>query len=109
MATRQDEHNGDLHLTLVMLAYHISVKESTGCTTFELVSGREARLLVDVMYGLPSQTPPTEVNCMILSDVVQPVRVHQPLHLLPITAIIRYRRCKRVTDEPVSTNNGIGG
>ena len=62
MATRQDEQNWDLHLPLVMLAYRTSVQESTGCTPFELVLGREARLPVDVMYGLPPQTSPTEVN-----------------------------------------------
>ena len=53
MATKQDEHNWDLHLLLVMLVYRTSVQESTGCTPFELVFGRDARLPVDVMYGLP--------------------------------------------------------
>ena len=62
MATRQDEQNWDLHLHLMMLAYRTSVQESTGCTPFELVFGREAPLPVDVMYGLPPQTSPTEVN-----------------------------------------------
>ena len=57
MATRQDEQNWDLHLPLVMLAYRTSVQESTGCTPFELVFGREARLPVDVMYGFPSDFP----------------------------------------------------
>ena len=62
MATKQDEHNWDLHLPLVMLAYRTSVQESTGCTPFELVYGRDARLPADVMYGLPPQTSPTEAN-----------------------------------------------
>ena len=59
MATKQDEHNWDLHLPLVMLAYRTSVQESAGCTPFELVFGRDARLPADVMYGLPPQTSPT--------------------------------------------------
>ena len=46
----------------MMLAYRTSVQESTGCTPFELVFGRVARLPVDVMYGLPPMTSPTEVN-----------------------------------------------
>ena len=62
MATKQDEHNWDLHLPLVMLAYRTSLQESTGCTPFELVFGRDAWLPVDVMYGLPPQTSPTEAN-----------------------------------------------
>ena len=45
-----------------MQAYRTSVQESTGCTPFKLVFGREAQLPVDVMYGLPPQTSPTEVN-----------------------------------------------
>ncbi|KAL5502410.1 hypothetical protein EMCRGX_G009180 [Ephydatia muelleri] len=63
MATRQDEQNWDLHLPLVMLAYRTNVQESTGCTPLNMhVFGREARLPVDDMYGLPPQTSPTEVN-----------------------------------------------
>ena len=52
-----------VHLPLVMLvAYPTSIQESIGCTPFELVFGIEARLPVDVMYGLPPQTSPTKVN-----------------------------------------------
>ena len=85
MATRQGEHNWDLHLPLMMLVYRTSVQESTGCTPFELVFGREARLQVDVMYGLPPQTSPTEVNQYALDlrlhieKAYQQVREHMGL------------------------------
>ena len=52
----------ELHLLLLMLAYHISVQESTGCTRFELVFEGEVRLPVYFMNSLPPQTLPTEVN-----------------------------------------------
>ena len=85
MATKQDEHNWDLHLPLVILVYCTSVQESTGCTPFELVFGREARLPVDVMYGLPPQTSPKEANQyaldlrLCMEKAYQQVREHMGL------------------------------
>ena len=48
--------------TTVMLAYRTSVQESTGCTPYYLLFGREARLPVDVMFGLPPSVPLQQVN-----------------------------------------------
>ena len=53
LAASENEQEWDLHLPMVMLAYRTSVQESTGCTPFYLMFGREARLPSDVMYGHP--------------------------------------------------------
>ena len=45
-----------------MLAYRTSVQESTGCTPYYLLFGREACLPVDVMFGLPPSVPSQQVN-----------------------------------------------
>ena len=45
-----------------MFAYHTSVQECTWCTPFQLVFGRDVRLPIDVMFGLPPHYPPTEPN-----------------------------------------------
>ena len=45
-----------------MFAYCTSLQECTGCTPFQLVFGRDVRLPIDVMFGLPPHYPPTEPN-----------------------------------------------
>ena len=50
---RDDTSNWDSYLPLLMFAYCTSVQESTGCTPYQLVFGREGRLPIDVMFGLP--------------------------------------------------------
>ena len=62
IASREDEQNWDLCIPAVMLAYRTSVQESTGCTPYFLLFGREARLPVDVMFGLPPNVPPQPVH-----------------------------------------------
>ena len=62
IASRSDERNWDLCLPTVMLAYRTSVQESTGCTPYYLLFGREAGLPVDVMFGLPPSVPLQQVN-----------------------------------------------
>ena len=49
----EDIWDWDLKLPLIMLAYRTSVQETTGASPFSLLFGREARLPVDVMFGLP--------------------------------------------------------
>ena len=62
MAARDDTSNWDSYLPVLMFAYRTSVQESTGCTPFQLVFGREVRLPIDVMFGLPPHYPPMESN-----------------------------------------------
>ncbi|KRZ04757.1 Retrovirus-related Pol polyprotein from transposon [Trichinella pseudospiralis] len=52
-----DKRNWDLVLPITLLAYRTSLHESTGATLYRILFGREAALLIDVMYGLP-ETPP---------------------------------------------------
>ena len=54
MAASENERDWDLHIPMVMMAYRTSVQESTGCTPFYLMFGREGRLPADVMFRLPS-------------------------------------------------------
>ena len=60
MAASENERDWDLHIPMVMMAYRTSVQESTGCTPFYLMIGREGRLPADVMFRLPSS--PMQVN-----------------------------------------------
>ena len=62
IAAREDTCNWDSYIPLLMFAYRTSVQESTGCTPYQLVFGREVRLPIDVMFGLPPHYPPTEIN-----------------------------------------------
>ena len=62
IAAREDTCNWDSYIPLLMFAYRTSVQESTGCTPYQLVFGREVRLPIDVMFGLPPHDPPTEIN-----------------------------------------------
>lgn len=59
---KYDASNWDLHLPLLMLAYRTSVQESNGYTPFQLVFGRDVRLPIDVMVGLPPHSSPTELH-----------------------------------------------
>ena len=53
-AVLDDEHDWDLHLPTLMLAYRTSHHDTTGATPFSLVYGREAKLLEDILFNLPS-------------------------------------------------------
>jgi transposase InsO family protein len=48
-----DQRDWPDHLPTVMAAYRASVHEATGFTPNSLILGREARLPVDLVYGLP--------------------------------------------------------
>ena len=54
MVVLDDEHNWDLHLPTLMMAYRTSRHETTGATPFSLVYGREAKLPEDILFNLPS-------------------------------------------------------
>ncbi|KRZ87410.1 PiggyBac transposable element-derived protein 3 [Trichinella sp. T8] len=47
----------DAHLDRVLLAYRSSVHRTTGATPSRIVFGRELRLLVDLVHGLPRNVP----------------------------------------------------
>ena len=51
---QDDEHNWDLHLPTLMMAYRTSHHETTGATPFSLVYGREAKLPEDILFNLLS-------------------------------------------------------
>ena len=53
-AVLDDEHDWDLHLPTLMLAYRTSHHDTTGATPFSLVYGREAKLPEDILFNLPS-------------------------------------------------------
>ena len=48
-----------------MLAYRTSQHESSKHTPFLLMFGREARLPVDIQYGLPEQPSYSSENCYV--------------------------------------------
>ena len=62
LATATAEHSLDWEecLPKVCFAYNTSVQASTGHTPFYLMSGRQAKLPVDLMYGLEN-TPEVEL------------------------------------------------
>ena len=53
-----DHRDWDLHLQPTALAYRTSVHASTGYSPFRLQFGYDPVLPLDVMYGLPRNSPP---------------------------------------------------
>ena len=69
MFTSRDQADWDRGLSLLIFAYNTSVQDSTNFTPFELVSGREARLPVDVVMNVPSfGVESTDIYFSSLSD-----------------------------------------
>ena len=62
LATATADHSLDWEecLPKVCFAYNTSVQTSTGCTPFYLMFGRQAKLPVDLMYGMDN-TPDVEL------------------------------------------------
>ncbi|KRX21414.1 hypothetical protein T07_12564, partial [Trichinella nelsoni] len=52
----------DAHLDGVLLAYRSSVHHTTGVTPSRVIFGREMRLPVDLVYGLPENAPEGSVG-----------------------------------------------
>ena len=50
---QENQRNWDHLLPLLSMAYRSAIHESTGCTPNELMFGREVRLPVDLMFGVP--------------------------------------------------------
>ncbi|KRZ50437.1 Retrovirus-related Pol polyprotein from transposon [Trichinella nativa] len=65
----------DVHLDRVLLAYRSSVHHTTGATPCRIIFGRELRLPVDVVYGLPQgmQAETTEVYVQRLRQELEQV------------------------------------
>jgi hypothetical protein len=49
----EDRTDWDDHLNWVLMAYRSAVQESTGCSPYLMVHGREMTLPLDVMVGVP--------------------------------------------------------
>jgi len=59
LATASQERPFDWedHLRRLCMAYNSSVHSTTGYTPFYLMYGRQARMPIDIMYGMPSAQP----------------------------------------------------
>ena len=59
LAAVEDETHWDVKLPMLMMAYRLSQHETTGASPYSLMFGRELRLPVDLMFGLPeTETSP---------------------------------------------------
>ena len=59
LAAVEDETHWDVKLPMLMMAYRSSQHETTGASPYSLMFGRELRLPVDLMFGLPeTETSP---------------------------------------------------
>jgi hypothetical protein len=79
IAAREDKHNWDLMLPVLLLAYRTSVHETTGETPSLLMLGREARLPVDIMYNLtPNKKDEPSLE---MHNILKPSRriFHKPM------------------------------
>ncbi len=56
IAVEEDKEKWDEHLPVLMVAYHLSVHDTTGFTPIYLMYGREIQLPLDVMIGQAPET-----------------------------------------------------
>ncbi len=56
IAVEEDKEKWDEHLLVLMVAYHLSVHDTTGFTPIYLMYGREIQLPLDVMFGQAPET-----------------------------------------------------
>ncbi|GBL63530.1 Transposon Ty3-I Gag-Pol polyprotein [Araneus ventricosus] len=60
----RNETDWDTHLPLFLLAYRCAEHEVTGLTPAEMLFGRTLRLLCDIIFGRPSETPSSPIEYM---------------------------------------------
>ena len=97
--TGEREHDWDCQLPLVMMAYRTSINESTGATPYYLMFGREARLPIDVIFGIP----PGEVAVSPSQHVLDlRKRLEDAYHRVRSQLGLQQRRHKMLYDRKVS-------
>ena len=99
VVAKDNEHDWDLQVPLVMMAYRTSVQESTGATPFSLMFGREARLPIDVIFGPPPGEKPASPSqyALLLRQ-----RLEAAYHCVRTQLSLQQRRQKTLYDQKAS-------
>ena len=77
----ENHRDWDIHLSKVLMAYRSSEHETTKCTPYYLMFGREVRLRVDIMFGCCPEEPAETTEYMVhlrnaLEQAHEKVRQH---------------------------------
>ena len=81
MVTSDHPNLWESHLRSLCMAYNCSVQATTGYTPFYLMFGRQARMLIDIMYGAPSPSMPVTKYAAQLKESLENAyhQVHQKM------------------------------